>query len=163
MKEFINEVSAEIKAYCGGRIFRIPADQVDETFFGDGTREYFVNHGNITDTVVISYYQNKDWVVSTRTFEQENARGLIWFNDGTLFNKLRYYRVQYKPGYDLDSVPADLKAVAKSVLTRIQKAIEHEGVTSQSFGDTQTSFDLNSLFTAKHILTLDRYKRRFFA
>ena len=161
MKEFINEISSEIKAYCGGRIFRIPTAQVDERFHGDGTRDYFVNHGNITDTVVISYYQNKDWIVSTRTFEQEDARGLIWFNDGTVFDKLTYWRVQYKPGYAIAAVPADLKTVAKSVLTRIQKAIEHEGVTSQSFGDTQTTFNLDSLFTAKHRLTMDRYKRQF--
>lgn len=112
---------------------------------------------------MIQYYQNKQWVTTTRTFEVDKDRGYIWFNDGAVFDRGTYWRVLYKPGYALVNVPADLKGVCKVVVTRIFKSIEKEGVSSESFGDSQTNYNLENMFGKKELMTLDRYKRQFMA
>lgn len=132
-----------------------------EEFFGDNRRDYFVHHGNITDTPIIEFYRNKAWSATTRTFETDNDRGYVWFNDGTLFNKATYWRVGYKPGYAIGSVPADLKGACKSVVTRIFKAIEKEGIATESFGDHQTNYALDDLLGRKEKLIIDRYRSQF--
>lgn len=167
----INIASAEIKRFCGGRIFIIPASQVQEIFDGDGTKDYYTRHGQIGDAtpvtdVKIYLWQAPTWteqVAGTypRTVVAESGR--VYFNNGHRFvTGADNWRIDYKPGWLVANVPADLKGICKQVVSRILKLSEgKEGLTTESFGDSAHTYNLHELLTGDLKSRLKQYKRRF--
>lgn len=164
----INWASAEIKEYCGGRIFIIPSVQIQEVFDGDSTKDYYTRHGKISDKgdVKIYRWESTAWVEKTETYYTlvvEEDKGRIYFNQGAMFETGQdNWRLDYKPGFALTDVPADLKGVCKQIVHRLLKLSEgREGLSSEAFAESTNSYNLTELLTGDLKSRLKRYKRRF--
>ena len=168
---FINRASQEIKHYCGGRVFVTPSSQIQEIFNGDGTKDYYTLHGRIADTtpatqVLLYLWQSQSWVEQTttsfpRAFDAEKGR--VWFNNGhTFYEGEDNWRIDYKPGWAIESVPQDLKGACCSIVKRLfMLADGKEGLSTEAFADSNTTYNLGELIGVKEKLVLNNYRRRF--
>lgn len=164
---FINWASSEIKKFCDNRIFITPTAQIEEIFSGDATNEYWTKEGRIADSpvsgIIIEEWDGNSWTVRTYDKEVDAERGIIWFNTGYDFIKgHRNWKLKYKPGWAITAVPQDLKGVCCSVVKRLKMLADgKEGLSTESFADSNTTYNLQNLIGASQLDTLNRYKRSF--
>ena len=158
---FINAASKHIEEYCGRKF--VPSATVAEIRGGDGTSSIYVHNIPLTTLTSIEYWNGTDWtVLSTDNAPRDSDVDTreIWFTQGHIFaDGKKNYRITYVYGYSTANVPADLKRAACQLVQRAQvKADGKEGITSQSFGDHTTSYDLAKIPDDIREV-LDRYKR----
>jgi hypothetical protein len=166
----INQVSVMINRHCD-RTFVIPATQIQEIFDGDGTKDYYTKHGRIGDTapaadIKIYLWQSTSWVEKTATDMPravDAEKGRVWFNQGhTFYEGEDNWRIDYKPGWALTAIPADLKGVCKAGVQRLLMiAGGKEGFVTESFGEATHTYNLNEILGVKEKSILNGYKRRF--
>lgn len=134
-----------------------PVTAISEKFSGAGSDQYYVNHRYIDTTTAptVYYYDGTSWVEMTTTLyprDVTGAIGLIELTQGyTFWEGKKNFKVSYNTGYATASVPADIKGCCFRIVQRLRKLAEKkEGLTSESFGDATTSYELNDI--TKHIL-----------
>lgn len=168
IQEFINMASQLIEDYCNRTVIS-PSAQIEEIFDGDGTKEYFVDHLRIADSasIVLSYWDGDSFETMTAALYPRSVqgdRGRVFLNDGKVFGDgADNYRIDYTPGWAQASVPEPLRTVCCVVVARLLKLHDKdkgkEGLTSESFGDSSTSYDLAKLLKDDHRRLLGRYRR----
>jgi hypothetical protein len=162
---FINHASQLIEDYCD-RKFITPGNQIEEIFSGTGDTEYYVRHCRIADTPALQYRISNTWYdldTSTYPISVDNDSGLISFvYNQTFWKGYRNWKVKYKYGWTQSALPDDLKVACAQLVRRyILLAEGKEGLESESFGDSSTSYNLSSL--PKNIqFVLDKYRRKTF-
>uniref|UniRef100_A0A6M3JW40 Uncharacterized protein n=1 Tax=viral metagenome TaxID=1070528 RepID=A0A6M3JW40_9ZZZZ len=161
----INGVSQEIANYCGGRIFISPSAQISEIFDGNDSKERFVRHRRIADndTPVIYYWSGTDWTEATSSVYPRaigRTRARIYFTHGDVFGSgSDNWKIAYKPGWTQSALPDDLKFVCLAIVDRqIKLAEDKEGLDSQSFGDSTTSYNLAGGIPGRYKPILDAYR-----
>jgi hypothetical protein len=164
----INAHSQAVEEYLD-RLVVSPATNITEAFRGDGTEKYYVSQNVIaaSSTPVLEYYASAGTytTMDTPTYPRETIKekGLIELLDGAVFSCNQRYRVTYLPGWPQASVPTSIKlAVVKIVersLQNLDAKAPKEGMTSQSFDTSTTSYNLASW--TQEILVLLGPHRRF--
>lgn len=151
----INTASKLIERYLNRVI--CPVTAISEKFSGSGSDQYYVNHRFIDTTTAptIYYYDGTNWVEMTTTLyprDVTGAKGLIELTQGYAFwEGKKNFKVDYNTGYATADVPADIKGCCFRIVQRLRKLAEKkEGLTSESFGDATTSYELNDI--TKNIL-----------
>lgn len=161
---FINSASQQVEDYCD-RKFITPSADIVEIFDGDGEPEYFVKHRRVASGTTPSFeYRRSDTWTANNTgsypITWDNDKGKIWF---TKFNRTFYagnanWRVSYKYGWLQADIPADLKLACAELVKRALMLLDgKEGLASESFGDSTTSYNLTSL-PDNIKLILNRYR-----
>ena len=161
---FINSASQQVEDYCD-RKFVIPSADIVEIFDGDGDSEYFVKHRRIASgtTPSFEYRISTTWTANNAgsyPISWDNDKGKIWF---TKFNRTFHggnanWRVSYKYGWPRADIPADLKLACAELVKRALMLLDgKEGLASESFGDSTTSYNLTSL-PDNIKLILNRYR-----
>ena len=168
LQEFINMASQLIEDYCHRAIVS-PDEQIEETFDGDGTKEYFVDQCRIADpdSIVLYYWSGTAFAEMTASLyprSVQGSKGRVFLNDGKTFGDgADNYQIKYTPGWAQASVPEPFRTVCCSVVARLLKLHDKdkgkEGLTSESFGDSSTSYDLPTLMKTDHKRILDRYRK----
>ena len=147
----INAASVRIEKYCN-RVF-VPSTEVNEIFSGDGLKDYFVKNRHITALDNISYLNSTggwtELAIATYPYTYDGATGRVWFNTGHRFTSGDdNYRITYTYGYATADCPVELKqACATLVQRKLLKIKGKEGISSESFGDATTSFNLDKMPT----------------
>lgn len=148
----INSASSAIASYIRRTICPVQA-AADEIFTGDGTIEYNVKGLHISGTLVIYYWDSTDWTEMTaanypRTFSSDERR--IWFTQGHTFwrpssSYRNNFKINYTHGYKIQDVPPEIKQACMALSQRAMlKAEGREGIASESFGDSTTSYEFKA-------------------
>jgi hypothetical protein len=162
---FINSASQQIEDYCD-RKFVTPSADIVETFDGDGESEYFVNHRRIASgsTPSFDYRISTTWTannVSSYPISWDSDKGKIWF---VKFNRTFHtgntnWRVSYKYGWTRADIPADMKLACAELAKRAIMLLDgKEGLASESFGDSSTSYNLPTALPDNIKLILNGYR-----
>jgi len=162
---FINSASQQIEDYCD-RKFVTPSVDIVEIFDGDGESEHFVKHRRIAidTTPSFEYRISETWTANdtgSYPITWDNDKGKIWF---TKFNRTFYrgkanWRVLYKYGWIQTNVPADLKLICAELVKRATMLLDgKEGLASESFGDSTTSYNLSMALPDNIKMILDKYR-----
>lgn len=160
LKQFINQASQLIETECN-RKFITPEEAIDETFDGDSTKDYYVKNARVSETPILYYWESSSWVQlgSSYTFTYSNDSGRVYFTDGNVFwQGSDNWKINYKYGWTLDSLPDDIKVACCYRVKYLMEMVKKGGISSESFGDTNTSFKLDGLLELSKSL-LVRYKR----
>jgi len=130
------------------RVF-CPVSEDTEIFNGRGKGDHVVKQLHIVSAPVLYYLDMSTWtLMSVTDYPRDyNEDGLIWLTDGGVFESgRRNYKVVYGYGYARDDVPQILKeCVAEMVHRTLMKFDGKQGVSSESFSDHTTTFDLASI------------------
>lgn len=160
---FINAASQMIKNWCG-RNFLSAANQT-EILDGDGTTSYMPKNQPVNGVSKIEIWDGQEWdELEAANYDYTYDDNEIYFTDGNLFSRgIKNYRVTYSSGYAQSDIPWDLKrACAQLVQRALKKADKKEGLSSESFGDATTSYDLGSLISPDIVAVLSMYRRHSF-
>lgn len=157
---FINSASQAIENHCDRLICPAQDWEDKEKFWGDGEPEYFVSHQKINSTPTLYYWNGSDWTEMTSSSyprEIDGDKGEFRLMEGYLFNKDVRYRMDYNTGWNEADVPAPIKEACCMLVNRAMKRAEgKEGIQSESFGDSTTSYDFHQ-FPELAIRALQRY------
>jgi len=162
--EVIDAASMDIETECG-RAFITPAAAIQEIFSGNGTYSQYLKNrpiaaASLTD---ISYRIGQTWTTITGSWNYtiDYTAGRVYFTDG---NQWLWgddnWRVTYKYGWAVASVPADLKMLCArlAALYKAQFELHLHGQANKTFGDTVLTFNFeaerNAIFRE-----LIKYKR----
>jgi hypothetical protein len=160
-EQFINDASQFIADYCN-RKFITPSEQITEYFEGDNTDIYYVLNGRIADALVtdieLAYRLTPtSWHVvdqSTHPVEMEAEKGYLQFFSGAPRN----WYCKHKYGWARASIPADLKRIcAEMVMRNLALMSGKEGLDSESFGDSSTTYNYATL-PGNIKMVLDKYR-----
>jgi len=176
LEYIINSVSRIIKKRCD-RDFIAVSSATTEYFFGNDTSEYRLRNAPIltaSPTYAAPtnlYYQvsSTTWLESTATWTYHATKGLIYFQDGSVFSKplkkegIGNWKIDYFHGYALADVPIDLKMACCDIIGLYLKRFEKNlhGHKSQTTQAGTTSFDWNN-WPADVRNTILSYKRKWF-
>ena len=162
---FINSASQQVEDYCD-RKFITPSADIVEIFDGHGESEHFVRHRRIASgtTPSFEYLISTTWTANNTgsyPISVDNDRGKIWF---VKFNRTFHrgnanWRVSYKYGWTQADIPADLKLACAELAKRAIMLMDgKEGLASESFGDSSTSYNLPTALPDNIKLILNRYR-----
>ena len=161
IRTFINAASQKIQNYLNGRILITPAAQIDEIFDGNDMKDRYVRQRRIADgdTPVVYYWNGTGWTQCTESTVINRTRTRIYFSEGYVFGTgFDNWKITYKPGWTQVALPQDLKEVCTALVERqIMLADKKEGMDSQSFGDSTTSYNL-AKSPKEYLKTLDHYR-----
>lgn len=140
----INAVSQALETYLGRKV--CPTQDANDTFYGDGEADYYVDHMRINAAPTLYYWDGDSWEeMTTSSYPREylGAKGLIWLTQ-YVFEHKQQYKCSYNTGWDRDNVPDDLKLACMRLTMRGLKLAKDkkEGVASETFGDQTTRFTL---------------------
>ena len=148
---WINQASQYFEDACH-RKFITPSGDISEVFHGNGTKDYRVENGRITATPTVYL-----WNGGTKAFEDVETTfsftftytgdtGRVYFTDGNRFSKGEdNYQIDYKYGWTQASLPDDLKMACIFLVNYYERMVKNLGITSHSFADDSTSFDLKDI------------------
>ena len=162
--ELIETASSIIENYCN-RLFIKPDTAISEYFDGHNLPDFYVKNNRIASgtTPTFQYRECNTWYdldATTYPIEFYHDKGLCHFIYNKVFDRgSKNWKISYFYGWEIDDIPADLKHCCFQFVQRLGlKSGGREGVTSESFGDGSTTFDLHII--PKDIqMTLDKYKR----
>lgn len=154
----INAGSLFVARHCG-RLFITPKSGVTpvpivEQFTGRDTVRRYTAQAPIlaSPAIVVEYSDGSTWTaVSSDDYDLDLAEGCVTLINGLSYSQNfsvpRNWRFTYAYGYDITTIPADLKlAVFKLVQRHLKLVVDDlEGETSRSFGETSTNYNLQDL------------------
>ena len=159
LEQFINQASGLIETECH-RKFITPSADLEEIFDGDSTKDYYVKNARIAATPTLYYWQGSAWVQDTSSsFTYVEKTGRVYFTDGNIFSSgSDNWKINYKYGWTLKELPEDVKIACSYRVKYLMEMMRKGGISSESFGDTTTTFKMNELLKLSQSL-LKRYKR----
>ena len=141
----------------------VPITTINEIVFGTGTDTYWSKQMRFASFTSVSEWQSTQFVellVGTYPYTTENDLGKFYFTQGRTLSPSIRYKFIFTTGWKRSNVPDPIKYVACVMVQRLIKAAEaREGVTSESYGDSTTSFDLDKAYTDKLAAMISPYKR----
>lgn len=147
----INSASDFLENECS-RKFITPAAVIEEVFDGPGSPIYYAKQARINDSTAPLLHRRAGttWnAVEAPTFQwtYDADTGKIWFLSGSKFGVgLMNWKLTYLYGWTQAALPWGVKRFAAALVQRFFKLSSgKEGMSSESFGDSTTAYDLGSL------------------
>jgi len=160
----IDAASQDIETECG-RMFITPSAAIQEIFSGNGTYSQYLKNrpivaASLTD---ISYRIGQTWttITSSWNYTTDLTAGRVYFTDGNLWTPGDdNWRVTYKYGWAVASVPGDLKMLCARLAALYKAQFEGHlhGEANKAFGDTILTFNFEAERSAI-LRELIKYKR----
>ena len=148
--------------------FVVTRSGVLDIFPGNGTNEHWLDQRQLNALTSIHEWDGDSWEEMTSTDyprESNTASGVVdghyvLFGEGDKFASGTRYKITYDCGWVQASVPRPLKLACATLVQRMVKNIQgKEGITSESFGDQTTSYNLDTLLPAHIRAMVAPYRR----